>query len=377
LEKAPDTVGASRLKRRHRLILASLLLLVALPSASLFGYLYFKAHDQYASYVGFTVQSESPSTDLGILGGLTGLSSGSSSDTDILYEFIQSQQLVAEVDAAIDLRTLFTKAEGDFYYSFDPDGSIEDLLDYWERMLKVSYDSTTGLIELRVNAFTPEDAKAIADQVFERSTIMINRISAIAREDAIKFAREDLTKAVDRLKKSRQEITTFRNLKQIVDPSSDIQGQLGLLSSMQQRLADEYIELDLLIGVTRESDPRIEQAQRRIKVIEERIKEERKKFGLGSDDSNEVFANVMGEFEALVVDREFAETSYLSAQAVYDRALADSNRQSRYLASYLGPTVAEESRFPKRGITLFIAVIILLLAWGIGVLIAYSIWDRR
>ena len=328
-KKIAEAVGPSTYRRRHRMVFMSFILLLLVPAGLILGYLYFKAHDQYASYVGFSVQSETAVGDLSLLGGIAGLSSSGSSDTDILYEFIQSQQMVAEVDDVLDLRSMYTKPEGDFYFAFDETGSIEDLHAYWKRMVKVSYDSGTGLIELRVNAFTPDDAKAIADEIFKRSSIVINRISAIAREDAIKFARDDLNKAVDRLKKSRQEITTFRNLKQIVDPSADIQGQLGLLNSMQQRLADEYIELDLLQGVTRKNDPRIEQAQRRIKVIEERIKEERKKFGLGGEGVDEAFANVMGEFEALVVDREFAEASYLSAQASYDRALAESNRQSR------------------------------------------------
>ena len=377
VHKITEPVGHSSFRRRHRMIVMSFILLVMVPAAILLGYLYFKAHDQYASYVGFSVQSETPISDLGILGGIAGLSSSGSSDTDILYEFIQSQQMVTEVDTALDLRTIYTKPEGDFYYAFDNEGSIEDLHEYWKRMVKISYDSGTGLIELRVNAFTPDDAKAIADEIFERSSIVINRISAIAREDSIKFARDDLNKSVNRLKKSRQEITTFRNLKQIVDPNADIQGQLGLLNSMQQRLADEYIELDLLEGVTRQNDPRIEQAQRRIHVIEERITEERKKFGIGGDGLDEAFANVMGEFEALVVDREFAEASYLSAQAIFDRALAESNRQSRYLAAYLGPTTAEASKFPKRGIVAFIAITILLLTWAICVLITYSIWDRR
>lgn len=375
--KPAQSVGPSRVEKRHRLVAISFLLAVILPAFLVLGYLYTRAADQYASYVGFTIQSESAGADLDLLGGLSSLSSGSSSDADILNEFIQSQQMVAEVDAELDLRKLYAKPEGDFYFAFDPEDSIEDLLEYWDRMVKISYDSGTRLIELRVNAFAPEDANAIASTIFERSSILINRISAIAREDAIKFAREDLQNAVDRLKAARQEITTFRNLKQIVDPTSDIQGQLGLLNTMQQRLAEEFIELDLLTGVTRQNDPRIEQAQRRIKVIEERIKEERKKFGLAGSDGNEVLATVLGEFEALEVDREFAETSYLSAQAVYDRALAESNRQSRYLASYLGPTTAESSKFPERGILAFIITTVLLLVWSICILMVYSIWDRR
>ena len=84
----------ARFRRRHRLLAASFGLCVGLPVLLMTAYLYLVAADQYASTVGFTVRTEESGSAMDILGGLTKLSSASSSDTDILYKFIQSKEMV-------------------------------------------------------------------------------------------------------------------------------------------------------------------------------------------------------------------------------------------------------------------------------------------
>ena len=98
----------------------------------------------------------------GILGALTQVSGGSASDSDILFEFILSQRMVESVDADLDLRHLYNRPEGDPVFTLGEDATIEDLLAYWKRMIDLRYESSTGIIDLRANAFTPEDAQAIA-----------------------------------------------------------------------------------------------------------------------------------------------------------------------------------------------------------------------
>ena len=161
----------AQLRFRHLILLFSFLLFVVAPSAGIGYYLNAYAADQYASTVGFSVRTEEAPSAVGILGGIAELSSGASKDTDILYEFIQSQQLVRYVDDQLDLRTIFSKPENDPVFSFDPDGSIEDLHEYWQRMVKIYYDAGSGLIKLRVTAFDPQDAKDIATEILNESTI--------------------------------------------------------------------------------------------------------------------------------------------------------------------------------------------------------------
>lgn len=352
--------------------------MVVAPISGSGWYLWNVAVDQYASTVAFSVRREEAGSAVETLIGITGISGSSSTDTDILYEFLQSQILVADIDAQVDLRGKWSKPDNDPVFAFDPSGSIEDLVDYWDRMVKIYYDSGAGLLEVRVLAFTAEDATTIANALFLESSDMINELSAIAREDAIKYARDELEDSVSRLKEAREVVTRFRSRHQLVDPTLDIETQAGLLGNLQAQLAEALIELDLLMEVANANDPRISQAQRRVGVIENRIEEERRKLGQGEHTvTGQVFADIVGEYERLSVDRAFAETSYTSALAAYDIALAEARRKSRYLAAHILPTRAETSRYPERLYLVLLLGLFLTLVWVTTVLVAYSLRDRR
>ena len=343
-------------------------------------YLYTRAVDQYASHLGFSVRTEENNSAIEFLGGITDLSGSSSSDTDILYAFLSSQKLVRHVDDQIDLRKIWgrTNRVQDPLFTFNENGMIEDLLAHWEQKVTIYYDSNTGMIDLRILAFDPGDAHMIAQTLFTTSSDMINNLSAVAREDAIKYAREELGQSVARLKSSRRSLTEYRNRNQIVDPSIDTQSRMGLLTTLQGQLAEALIELDLLKDSTRTNDPRVVQSTNRVAVIKNRIAAERQKLGLGTNSqSTSAFADLVGEYEGLIVDREFAETAYTVALASYDAAQADAQKQSRYLAAHIEPTLAESAEYPERLKLLLLAALFATFAWTIVVLIYYSLRDRR
>lgn len=374
---------ASKAKRkpRHWGLLSAFAVLVLLPIATTWWYLTERAAEQYASTIAFTVRSEDVSSAIDLIGGLAPAlgGTGGSSDADILYEFIRSQTLVQQIDADLNLRDYYSSyVDQDPVFGFDPDGTIEDLTAYWQRMVRISYDAGSGLMELRVLAFDPNQAQSIADAIFDKSTVMINDLSAIAREDATRYAREDLDLAVERLKQAREALTAFRISSEIVDPTADVQGQMGLLSLLQEQQVVALIDFDLLSNSTREGDPRLEQARQRIEIIENRIRQERRKFGVGSGSEDDAsYAETIAGFERLAVDREFAEQAYAAALAGFDAARAEANRQSRYLAAYIRPTLAERSEFPNRPLLIGIVGLFSFLVWAILALSYYALRDRR
>ncbi|MFC6587907.1 capsule biosynthesis protein [Sulfitobacter pacificus] len=366
-------------RKRHRFLVFTFMLFVVSPIVLASYYLWTQAADQYASRVAFSVRTEEQTSAIELLGGITELSGSSSSDTDILFAYLSSQELVSQVDQKIGLREVWSRVsiEQDPIFAFDPAGTIEDLQDHWERKISIIYDSSTGLIELEVLAFDPQDALRVAQAILAECTAMINGLSRIAQEDSIRFTREELANSVERLKVSRRALTQFRNRTQIVDPSIDTQNQMGLLVTLQQQLAEALIDHDLLQDTTRENDPRITQAKRRIEVIEERISSERGNLGLGVDgESGDAFANLVGEYEGLIVDREFAEAAYVAALAAHDSALAEVRKQSRYLAAHVKPTLAQRAEFPKRELTLALIALFSFFTWSILSLVYYSVRDR-
>lgn len=366
------------MKGRHYGIILSFVILVLLPIGASAVYLYTRAADQYASTLGFVVRSEDVSSTVDVFSGLSSTLGGGQHDSDIVYEFIRSTKLVQIIDEKLDLREAFSRyADTDPILGYDKNGTIEDLTRYWQRAVRISYDTGSGLIELRVLAFDPHEAQAIASEIYAESSTMINTISTIAREDTTRYAREDLDIAVERIKVAREALTAFRLANEIVDPTADIQGQMGLLNTLQTQLAAALIDFDLLTESSNDSDPRIDQAKRRISVIEARIRDERQKFGAeGKGPGGDTYAETISEFERLTVDREFAETAYAASQAAYDAARAEANRQSRYLAAYITPTLAERAEFPQRILILAVVALFSFLIWTISTLIFYAIRDR-
>lgn len=371
--------GAAHPRLRHILLLVSFVISVLVPLAVAGWYLYAVAEEQYASHVGFSVRTEETGSAIELLGGITELSGSSSSDTDILYEFIQSQQIVRLVDNRLDLVNIYRNPD-DPVFGLGEDTRIEALSDYWNRMVKVFYDSASGLIEVRVLAFDPQNAQNITTALFEESSRMINELSAIARADAMGYAEEELDRAVARLKEVRQAKTAFQNRTQIVDPAADIEGRMVLLNSLQSQLAEASIELqELIVQDIDGNDPRVRTARRRIDAINTLVDEERATFGSTGpmNDTGDVYSDLLAEFEALQVDLEFAQASYLSAQAARDVAFAEAQRKSRYLAMHVEPTLAETAEYPRRAVLLGILAAFAFIAWSILAMIYYSLRDRR
>ncbi len=139
-------------------------------------------------------------------------------------------------------------------------------------------------------------------------------------------------------------------------------------------------ELDLLRETSQGSDPRVLNAERRVDVIQKRIDAEQRKRGITSSSENEAsntFSTLVGEYERLIVDREFAEQTYVSSLAARDASLAEARRQTRYLAAHIQPTLAERSLFPQRLTILGLFALFMFMVWSITALVVYSLRDRR
>ena len=380
VEVAPIAKPA-RLRPRHWGLILSFLILVVLPVAGTGWYLWSRAIDQYASNIGFTVRQEGGASATDSLGGFAAELAGASpqSDTDILYQFIQSQEMVDKVDAVLDLRAHYgANWRRDPVFSLHPEATFEDLVQYWDRIVRISYDQSSHLIKLRVLAFEPDVAQSLAEEILLQSQSMINALNATARNDSIRYAELDLGTAEERLKAAREALILFRTLNQTVDPLTDLAGRLTVVNTLQQQLAEALISLDLLGGNTNATDPRIVQATRRITVIRNRIAQERTSVSSGNDSvTGKDYPTLLADYERLIVDREFAEGSYRAALAALDIARANAARQSSYLAAFVHPTLPRTPEFPQRWVLFGLTGFFLLFGWAIMALVYYSVRDSR
>ena len=375
-EPAAGDVSLARPRPRHWVAAVSFVLLVLLPAAATALYLWTRAAAQYHSEVAFSIRSEEMgSAAAGILGAITQIGSGTASDVDILYAYIRSQQIVARIDAELDLRAIYNRAEGDVVFALGEAKTIEALHRHWGRMVEVDYDTTAGIIDVRANAFTPEDAQAIARAILEKSDALVNVLSEQAREDAIRFARQELEEAETAVRAVRERLARFRREYSLVDPTADAAGQSGLLSALNQELAQALVERDVLLSYADEGDQRVLQANRRIAAITARIEAERSSLELTGVAGS--LPEVVGRYEELVVDLEFANTAYTQTLAALAAARAEARRRTRYLAAHIEPTLATSALYPRRWLLAGLTALFLTLGWGVAMLIYYNVRDSR
>lgn len=344
-------------------------------------YLWQFAADRYGSRTAFSIRSNESTAPLEIFGSITQLGTSSAQmDGEILYDFIQSQQMLDAVRARVDLERIYNARPEDPLFTLGTEEPVEELLDHWALMTDVAIDPATGILSVETRAFSAEDARAIARAVLRSSADLVNEISEAARNDAVRFAALELEDAEERLRQIRTKLRAFRDLEQEVDPTLNAQAALGLVATLEEDRARTQVQLDQLKGILDGQAPRVQALRRRIATLDARIAEERTRLGTGaqSQDANaRPLADVVGEYEELVVDREFAEQAYTLAMATYEQAQAEARRRNRYLAVHIRPTLSDEAEYPDRIVWLLSVTGLAFALWAIGLLVLANMRERR
>ncbi len=210
----------AQIKPRHRGLILSLALVIALPVLLTTIYLTVFAQPQYASQVGFTIRQEETGNASDLMGGLSGLlGSPVQGNADLLFEYVQSQEIVERIDAGFDLIAHYSETWPlDPVFSIWPSALIEDAHWFWNRMVRLTYDKATGMMLVQVRARDPASAQQLAQLIVSESELMINRLNEAARRDTTRNAEADLDAALERLRSARQALSEFRARTQILDP---------------------------------------------------------------------------------------------------------------------------------------------------------------
>ncbi|EWY38918.1 RkpR, polysaccharide export protein [Skermanella stibiiresistens SB22] len=363
-------------RERRRLAPWSAALCVGLPTLLALIYYGALASDQYVAEARFAVRgSEAAATDmLGVLTGVPG-HAASAGDAMIVQDYIRSREVVDELSRRFDLRALYARPDADWLARLNPDDPIEDVVLYWRGMVDVAFDNLSGITTLRVAAFRPDDAVAVANAVLETSETLVNGLSERARKDAVAFAESQVADAETRLTAAREALTSFRDRRQAIDPARSAEARLTILSGLEGELAKSEAELSAMKAFMRSTASAVVSLENRIAALKRQITEERGKLA-GDPGQTDVMSGMVADYERLMMEREFAEKAYVSALGSLEGARAEAVRKQRYLASFVQPHLPEDAVRPRRLISILTVFFGALIAWGIGALGVAAVKDH-
>ncbi|WP_298982911.1 RkpR, polysaccharide export protein [uncultured Roseibium sp.] len=386
----PSSTSKSVTKLRHRLIIIGFLTLVALPSAAFTAYMFLWASDQYHSIAAFAVRSSEPVAATEILGMVLGGSGADSttSNSYIVSDYLQSQAILEDLPNSINIDQIFNHSPHDILFRMGTDLPIEEKLTYWQSMVDVSYDSTSGVIYLEVRTFRPEDSVTITNSIIERSEILVNKLSETNRRQTVRYAEEAVAKAEARLKAIRKQMLAYRNETQEVSPEDNARLAAEMIAGLDQDRIVKETERTTLLTYLSPDSPRIRILDQQILALQSQIADVRKRMGSGvtalsksptdipAAGSRAALSFRIADYEELALEEKFSQQLYITSLAGLESARQEADAKSLYLATFIKPTLSESAQYPNRLLYSLAFLLMLGGVWAICVLMYYNIRDR-
>lgn len=378
----PRAKAERRSTRFGQFIKLSFLVVVVAPTIVAALFYAFVATDQYATNSAFAVRSASstgPALDTGSMMSLGGLAAASPeiSDSFIVQEYIGSREMVETLIAEANFIEIYSRPSADGYYRLDPEATIEDMVDYWQMMNTVDYDTDTGILNMVVRAFRPQDAETITRKVVEQAELLVNDLSQRAREDSVASAKREVDIAEERYAAARTALAGYRGERKEIDPTATATARQTLVGELEGQLAGKESELSALRATMSENAPRVQVVQNEITALERQIAVERLSVAVAEQgDTEPVLTERLSQFEELLAERDFSEKAYVSALAMLESARMEALKQQRYLAVFVRGAAPQMATYPKGIRWTLILFGVLLAGWGLASLISAAIRDR-
>lgn len=376
-------------------------MLVVLPTVLSAAYFYGVAADQYESEARFIVRSTEPqmgasASGLGQMLGLVGGVADARAQSLSVDDYLKSHDAVAAIGTHLDLVGMFRRPGTDWLSRlWWKQPSPEDLLQYYRRRVTVDFDTDTGITTLRVHAFRPADARRIAQSLLLLGEARVNAFNERAVEDSVRVASSELARAEQDVVKSQQALTRFRVAHRDIDPQKTSANQLQLVGGLEQSLAQTRAELAAMPAQIDPQSPQVVALGHRIAGLEAQLAAQSNRLtgavgatgvagaagaseaaGEPETGAGGTLATQLAAYEELLLKEDFAAKRYSAVATALETAREQALRQQLYVVRVVEPNEPVKSLYPRSTLIVASVFFLLLLAYGIGWLIAAGVREH-
>ncbi len=351
-------------RQRSRRLALRLGLYVLLPSALATTYYAGFASPQFESFATFTVQSSELRPSLAMGGLLAGLADGAGGGHDALVvrDYALSRDMLLRLDKERGFIAHYKSRSADFISRLGTDASFEEAYAYFSHKVTCEYDQVSGAMTLRVRAFSPEQAFSISTAILSYSEEMVNKLSERERRDRTAYAEAGVKKAEERLTAARKVIVSLQQQHSDFNPLATATSAMTIRTGLEVELAKARAEVMQLRSYMQDDAPQLRAANERVKSISALVAGESRKLVDPTKPGG--ISSSFSDFEAAMVEKEFAQKAYESSMAALELARADADRQHRYVAIIAAPSKPDEATYPHRIRSVLTAFIVCFLLWG-------------
>jgi len=293
-------------------------------------------------------------------------------ETELVADYLRSRDLLNRIENQVGFRERYATYKADFFSRLEPGASREEAHKFFQQVVQVS-DAGSGLLEIKVKAFTAADAHTVIQAAISAAEVVVNQLSDQAQADALTAAQAEVTRALDRVTDALGAIAAFQQAKGDIDPRRSAEAILAVVAGLEASLAEAQIERAELRSVLRPTAPAVKALNSRIGALQRELAQAR---GRLADNRDSDIAEDVQAFDIEQKKLQLAERAYESALISQQTARQQAQNDRSYLVAYVPPSMPDVATEPKRLYKITTAFVVSLLAFGVGALIIGAIREH-
>lgn len=293
----------------------------------------------------------------------------------ILKNYVHSVELFDKVNERLHLVAHYSNPSHDLLFRLGKEPTQQERLDYWKRMVSVSFDPDTGIVSLSVRAYSAQMAQDICRAILELSEQLVNNMNTRAWHDAIGQAEAEILRASQRVAAAQQAMQQYRDEKGILDPASSAKTFETIVGVLEGEAAKTRAELAEAMSYMREDSPRVATLRAHLRAIEGQMSQQKGKLA-GPADGTSKLSGVVSRYQELATELEFAQKQQVSAMTMLEQSRVSLQLKSRYVVSFVPPTLPDVPLAPQPLLATVQTFAVLLAIFGLVALIIASIREH-
>jgi capsular polysaccharide transport system permease protein len=318
--------------------------LLLIPIALSGIYFYAIARDRYVTRSDFVIRkAEESDTNVAGAGLASLLGRGnqlSLEDARFLKTYLQSPQVLADLDRTYDLDQAYAQKGLDWFAGMKPGLSKEKRLNYFKKQVAVNLDEISGAIVLRTIGLDPKASLNLNRFMLAKSEQFVNRLNQDISQKQLSFAESELGRARGNLNQAKNRLLIYQDSNTVIDPKGEAELAGQTISKLQEKLVELRVELATLKRQFKDpAEPEVAVVADQVRELEQQIQKERRSLVSSKGRNlNRKAADVL----KLESEVNFATDSYKLALTSVEKARIESKRQQKFMALLSAPQLPED-----------------------------------
>lgn len=313
-----------------------------------------------------------PSFDLGML--VSGVATVDRANQLLLRDYLLSVDMLKKLDQSLDLRTHYSSSDHDLVSRmWFQDASLEWFHRHYLRRVEVEFDDFSGVLRIKVQAYSPEMAQAITELLVKEGERYMNVLGHEMAQVQVDFLVTQVDQAQERFQQASQDLLNYQNEAGLLSPQATAESINAIVAALEGQRAQLQTQLASLPKSLDRDHPNILMLKQSLKAVDEQIKQEKLKLATPSGGTLNAYVE---EFYRLDMNVKFTQELYKSSLTALEKGRIDATRMLEKVSVLQSATLPEYPMEPRRLYNTLVTLLLALILAGILKLLKSIVLDH-